>query len=596
VRFDWFKDRHSDNTNAALVPPETGLVQIVVEGQPNLGSNSELPRIYPSENRFELSEGLAVITGRHSLKFGAGLIGTQDFLKYLPNRYGTYEYADFTHFALDFSGNTAGARNWQTYSQRFGNEIFDQTIREYDFYAEDQYRPLPNLTLNAGLRYEYASLPQPRANPDYPDSGQIDSKKTNFAPRVGVSWAFNQSKTLLRAGYGIFYARYHSGVIGTFFMENGVDQQSVVLERRFFSDVAFGPVFPNALPAPIANRPPGPADPNFASAIDLTLPSKDYRNPYTQQADVTLEHAISPRLDMSVSYLWSRGLHLTTVRDLNIGPPTSPVVYEVDDAAGKLLGTYSIPAYKLVNRVNPRWRRVNSVESGGNSYYNAMVVQLRRRLAKGFEAFASYTWSHAIDFNQGGGTDNIFFSDGPRTLFNGDYRGEKASSQLDQRHRLVVNSTYEPRISVAGRRGLLANGWRFSQITTLASAQPATATVLVSGVPFPGAAFNNTLNGLGGSTRVPFWPASALDLGRVIRTDARLTKIFRIADRHQVHLNFEAFNVFNHVSTTAVSTVAFEAKDQVLTPVPDLGKSVASQGYPDGTNARRAQVSVRFLW
>ena len=64
---------------------------------------------------------------------------TQDYVRYLRNRNGTYEYADFTSFALDFSGNTPGARRWQTYSQRFGDEIFDETIRDYSLLREDQF-------------------------------------------------------------------------------------------------------------------------------------------------------------------------------------------------------------------------------------------------------------------------------------------------------------------------------------------------------------------------------------------------------------------------------------------------------------------------
>ena len=348
-----------------------------------------------------------------------------------------------------------------------------------------------------------------------------------------------------------------------------------------------GPVFPNVLQAPTASSP-----------VDLTIASKDYRNPYTHQADLTLEHAISPEWNVSAGWLTSRAVHLTTVRDLNIGPAATTVAYEIDDANGKAVGTYITPAYRLAYRVNSKWGRVNSVESGGNSYYNALVVQLRKHLAHGIEGFLAYTWSHAIDFNQGGGADNLFFSDGPRTLMNGDYRGEKASSQLDQRHRLVVSSTWEPKLTAktAGLARVLGTGWRLSQISTFASTQPATPTILVSGVPFPGAAFNSTINGFGGSPRVPFYPASSLPIDQIIRTDARLTKIFALSDRHELHLNFEAFNVFNHVANTAINTVAFEAKNLVLRPVPNFGQGVASQGYPDGTNARRAQVSARFIW
>src|SRR6185369_2400655 len=127
--------------------------------------------------------------------------------------------------------------------------------------------------------------------------------------------------------------------------------------------------------------------------------------------------------------------------------PGAAVTYQVLGAQGKASGEFVTPTYRLVNRVNPNWRRVNSVESGGNSYYHGLAVQVRKRASHGLEGFLTYTWSHAIDFNQGGGADNIFFSDGPRTLWNGDYRGEKASSQLDQRHWLVASSTWEPAFS-----------------------------------------------------------------------------------------------------------------------------------------------------
>jgi len=142
----------------------------------------------------------------------------------------------------------------------------------------------------------------------------------------------------------------------------------------------------------------------------------------------------------------------------------------------------------------------------------------------------------------------------------------------------------------------LLSRWRISQISTFASAQPVSATILITGVPFPGAAFNSTLNGFGGSPRVPFLPANGLDVDQVVRTDARLTRIFVLYDRRQIHVNFEAFNLFNHVSNTAVNTLAYEAISGVIRPLPNLGLGVASQGYPDGTNARRAQVSLRFIW
>lgn len=237
------------------------------------------------------------------------------------------------------------------------------------------------------------------------------------------------------------------------------------------------------------------------------------------------------------------------------------------------------------------------VDNGANSYYNGLVVQLRKRLSKGFEGSVAYTWSHAIDFNQGGGNNALFFND-LRSTFNGNFRGDKASSTLDQRHRFVFNSLLAPTLTRATHWAAryFVNGWQLAQITTLASAQPSTTVVRVVGNPFAGAAFNNTLNGLGGSTRVPFLGASNLDIDQIYRIDARLTRNLPVNERINVSLNFEVFNLFNRISNTGVNTEAYSAANGVLSPTARLGEGSASQGFPDGTNARRAQVSLRVVF
>ena len=111
-----------------------------------------------------------------------------------------------------------------------------------------------------------------------------------------------------------------------------------------------------------------------------------------------------------------------------------------------------------------------------------------------------------------------------------------------------------------------------------------------------GADINTTLNGCGGSPRVPFLSAGGLDIDTVARTDARLARVIPLKERLSLHLNLEAFNLLNHVSQTAVNTLAYEAKGGVLRPMPGLGQGVESQGYPDGANARRLQISLRLIW
>lgn len=589
ARFGWFKDRLFDDFNAALVP-SIGAFTLTVQGQQNAGIADAYPRLNPSENRFQYADNATLTLGRHTLKFGGDLVNTHDYNDILRNRFGTYTYATFTNFALDLSGPTAGGKRWQSYSQRFGNPVAETWIHDYNFYIQDQFRVTPKLTVNYGLRYEYASFSQPtQINADYPQTGRIPQPGNNWGPRAGIAYALND-KTVIRAGYGIFYARFQGGLINTFFLENGLWQKNIQLNNTVPADVEIGPNFPNKLPS-IDREPP-------AGTVSVTYPANDFRNPYTQQGDVAIERELTRTLGLTVSYVWSRGKQLTTVRDLNAGALGADVSYRVNDASGNQVGTYTTPTYRLANRVNPKWQRVNQVENGGMQYYDGLVIQLNKRMSKGLQGSVAYTWSHAIDYNQGGGNDNIFYSNGPRGLINGDYKGDKGSSALDQRHRFVGSFIYAPTFAKAtGWTGkYFVNNWQLSGIVTLASSQPQTPTVFVQGTPFTGAAFNTTLNGFGASTRVPFLPASSLDVDKIYRLDARLTKVLPFTERMNLQLSFEAFNVFNNPSYTARQGQAYTAVNGVLTPFAAYGVGTQTQGFPDGTNARRAQVSARFVF
>ena len=585
TRFGWFKDRLYDDFANNIVSPETGRVQISVAGQGNLGVGTAFPRLDPSENRFQLAHTVRGGSGRNHWTLGGDWVHTQDFRVSLDNREGTYQYATFTAFAQDFSGNTLARKRWQSYSQRFGNDRQNTNVNDASLFVQNQLQWSRRLMVNLGLRYDYEQISQPSIiNPDYPRTARIPTLSRNLAPRLSAAYSLNP-RTVLRAGYGLFYARVQGGLINTLFLDNGLNQTSITLDGGVPRDVAAGPVFPQRLSS---------FDPTRAyGTSDLTYAGANYRNPYTQQGDLGIERELATNLGITLSYLWSRGHGLTTVHDANIGALGPPATFLI---AGQS-EPYITPTYLLSNRVDPLWRRVNVIGAQGRSFYQAMTIQLRRRLSSGFHATLSYTLSKAEDYGQGGAEQNIFFNQGPRTLFNDYYRSERSRSALDQRQRLVVASVWAPERRPAGKfLGSALGGWQLSQISTFASAQPANPVIFVAGTPFPGAAFNTTLNGFGGSPRVPFLKPNSLDIDRVVRTDARLTRTVALNERWKMLLSFEAFNVFNHVSNTAVSTQAYELRNRVLTPSPGLGQGVASAGYPDGTNARRAQVSLRFTF
>ena len=205
-----------------------------------------------------------------------------------------------------------------------------------------------------------------------------------------------------------------------------------------------------------------------------------------------------------------------------------------------------------------------------------------------------YTWSHAIDSNQGGGSSNLFFS-GAASTYNGDYKFDRGNSSLDQRHRAAITFVEQP--TFTHRDGAfykyVVNNWQLSAITTLASGRPDYASINIQDSKPPNGGLNFTLNGFGGLTRVPFLPMNSLLTGATYKVDARIAKYLPITERVRLSLLFEAFNVTNTPIFTGIFDTGYNELNGVLNPLPVGGPRV-SGGFPDGTSARRAQVGVRI--
>lgn len=585
VRYGWFKDRLSD-PGASDLWPETGGLYITVAGS-TVGAAQAYPRTYPSEMRHQLVDNLSWTYGSHSLKFGLDFQTTQDWMNQLFNGNGAYSYANITAFAKDFSGNTANAKNYQTFSQAFGNPIHTLRTSDINAYIQDVWRLNKKLTLSYGLRYEKTFLPQPTmSNPAWPQTGYVPSSNLNFAPRFSLAYNVNE-KTVVRAGYGIFYARIHGNMLDTLFLGNGRYQTSISINNTQTG----APVFRNTLPS-AAGLPAG--------SVQLAFASTGLHNPYSQQANVSIERQLAKDLGLTVNYIWSRGIGIFTQRDLNLGAPGPTVTYQIQDASGNQVGLFPTTTYLFANRVDKNFSKILQVENGGQSWYNALALQLQKRMSHGLIAQVSYTWSHAIDnANQQGASWNIS-STFVNSTYPGGYGFDKGTSTLDQRHRAVINWLWAPTFtkndSLFNR--FFVNGWELSSITTMASSQPVTGTVTFSGSTssqFSGVNLAyTTLNGSGGWNRVPFLPTGNIDIDRVFRVDARIVRSLPFTERVKANLMFEAFNAFNTQYNTAVNTSSYTAAAGILKPIANVGNGTQSQGFPDGTNARRMQVAFRL--
>ena len=200
-------------------------------------------------------------------------------------------------------------------------------------------------------------------------------------------------------------------------------------------------------------------------------PTANLKTPYTEQADFAVEQRIDKKTTLAVAYLWNTGQDFLTKKDDNLVAPTSTYTYILLDANNNQTGTYTTPVYTAVN--DPAHGVLNHIYNGGKLYYDGLAVSLARTQSKNTSFNLAYTWSHAIDLGLGAGADNIYYTDPPVSVLNGNPRDEKGRSPLDQRHRLVASGLISaPHIGYGNT--LLnesLNGWQFSAIETFATPQ-----------------------------------------------------------------------------------------------------------------------------
>jgi hypothetical protein len=627
LRFGIFKDRQYDPASPTLFPAATGpsSYSISTGSLSNIGVGTNYPRLHPSELRFQLSDTYAYTLGRHAMKFGVDWAHTEDYDKYRSNQFGTYVYGNINAFALDFS-NPVNGKNWTTYSQKFGNPLWDGNTQDFALFAQDEIHLTPKWTISPGLRFEHTSLPQPSAPlplgalnipADFPQTGTLHYKASNIAPRIGVAYAMN-NKTVFRAGYGMFYNRYITQIIDGLAEANGSYQPSYTLQSNVAAQLAAGPVFPSALSVV----------PNVTGSASLAFATNDFRNAYSEQLQASIQREIAKNTGLTVSYIWSRGLHMVTGYNANLGAPTASYTYAIlnsaNVASATQVGSYTTPIYTRSSLINPNYGTVMGVNSNANSWYNGMIVQVTHRYTSWFQGSANYTWSHSEDDNIGGAAGSFPINNGilfapsqPPSYANNDFGNEKGSSATDQRHRLVITGIVEPKFTKGNSwwEKNIVNGWQLSFISTFASSFPITSTIGgVSSSTLPTIAgqtifATSTINGLGGSTRVPFQPVDNLDVGPTYRTDARISHTFTVTERIKVALAFEAQNVFNHLIVSGAAPLNQQeytlvkaaagtpfAGQSVLVPFANYKQLLQTQTPPDGTTARRAQASLRITF
>ncbi|MGH7784543.1 MAG: TonB-dependent receptor domain-containing protein, partial [Candidatus Binatia bacterium] len=210
-RFQYSRDREPGLSNSS--DPEATIT--TPDGTFNIGRNNFSPR-ETTINRYQFINNQTFITGNHAIKYGVDLLFDRIF-NFFPGLFsGSYRFTSYGALSADLLVPTStGAAEFK---QSFGGTgttggTTKPNNSEYGFFVQDDWKVSPKWTLNLGLRYDYQSIARPPIqNPDPAllsagfDTSFRPSDKNNFAPRFGVSYAFND-KTVIRGGYGLYYGR-----------------------------------------------------------------------------------------------------------------------------------------------------------------------------------------------------------------------------------------------------------------------------------------------------------------------------------------------------------------------------------------------------
>ena len=484
------------------------------------------------QRQVNLVDNLSVIAGAHQLKFGV------DY-RWLSPVQGSRAYNQVNVFlnATQAASGTA----FLVFVQ--ASEEIASVFTNFSAYAQDTWRVTPRLTLTYGLRWDVNPAPHGKngkelfvvtgvdgdpANFTLAPPGELfDTTYNNFAPRVGVAYQLSQKpgkETVLRGGFGLFYdlgASYGTGLLA-------INFPHLVSKTLFF--------VPFPLDAATA-APPPPADPSNPVGAGSTGFAPDFKLPRTYQWNLALEQSLGSNQTVSASYVAAVGRRLLR-REQVLNP-------------------------------NPSFSRVDIVRNAATSDYHAMQLQFNRRLSRGLQALASYTWSHSIDIASaevavGGRTGSavVFFD--PNT--------DRGDSEFDVRHNFRAAVTYNiPSPAQGGVGRAVLGDWSIDTIVTVRSSTPVDLIGASLPSPFsirlrpdlvPGEPlYLDDLTVAGGRRFNPaaFDSATPLSqnrqgtLGRNVlrgfglrQVDFSLRRQFHLTEKLNLQFRAEFFNLFNH--------------------------------------------------
>jgi len=505
---------------------------------PGIGTMLQGKSAIDEQRQINLVDNLSVTAGTHQLKFGADYRWLAPFASPI-----SYEQLSIFGGLTGPSGLTSGVASVVVLAADQPNALLS---KNFSLYSQDTWKASERLTLTYGLRWDVnppiegknqQSEPFTLTNINDPAAMTLAPRGTplysttygNVAPRAGIAYRLRQSgnwESVLRAGIGVFYD------LGVGNLGNVTTGFPYTALKLLFA--APFPVPPSLAAPPLFNL-NLPANQNFYVALpNLKLPR-------TYEWNTAVEQTLGSMQTVSLTYVGAIGRDL--LRQYFLGQP------------------------------NPDFSSVFVTGNTGNSDYQALQFKFQRRMNKGLQALASYTFSHSID---NASDDSGLFT--PPSLANSEV--DRGDSDFDVRHSftaaLTYNAPFPRRQKLAG---VFLRNWSMDAFVFARSALPvniygASAVVagiesqvrpnVVTGIPFylygpqfpGGKSFNNTPNQGGPGCFGPFCPPATGqqgDLGRNVlrgfgawQTDFALRRQFHLSEKLGLQCRAEFFNILNH--------------------------------------------------
>jgi hypothetical protein len=606
-------------TNPLGLPPDVFITNGFDMGVPTFLTRPA----FPDERRTQYADTVSWSHGKHNVKFGFDVAHTHDLTENLRTQYGSFQYSTIANYLSDFiQPNRCGTARttpcYSSYQQAFGPLGFAFNTNDLAFFAEDTWRILPRLTLNLGLRYEYEMLPSPiLPNPAVPQTQSFPSDKKNLGPRIGFAWdIFGDGKTAARGGYGIYYGRVINSTIYNALTSTGVPGS------QFSFTFSPGPGSTPSFPQILTTQPPP------SSGLGIVFFDKNFKLPQVHETDLTLEREIAHDTMLSVSYLGSFGRHLPDFVDINTGAALTNITYSVAAGGPLPAGSYTTqlfavtstvtkdPTGKVVSssttsRPNGSFGAMSDIFSSVNSNYNALAVQLNRRMTNHLQLSGSYTWSHSLDYGQNAST----FSDTNDLLVPNNLKQEYGNSIFNVPDRFVFTAIAESPWKVGGWLGYLANDWQLAPIyasqsglpySLVTAGTPPCLTLSTTTDPVTGnttvvcaKALGSGINGSNGRKGIDLVGRNTFQMKRTIDMDLRLSKKVRFGDRYSAEILGEAFNLFNHQNVTGVNNTGYFIGGTATAPALSFNSpfgSVTNSNSNFAYTSRQIQIGFRFFF